>query len=323
MWQPLKGLLETTWKLSSVPSRTFGIIFLALAILSVCLNLMNDVLLTEHRVLWLIILTILYFSAVVPPVATMTKHRHRHVLYVVLWGLISLAFFLVVFYLFFFALAQTSEQQRQWDRILNLPPIFAAAIAAAIGWYAVHQFSAQNNRTNNSFSLVMQTRCNTEFVTQARYFSSAFPPPIVLDQTYKPYFPAGMRGRLEYLKKIDASKLTPSEASELQGIDEQIVLGMYAARYLLNFYEFMAYAIYAGDLDEGLLYESISPAVVGLFDRVKALRDYINVGANGDKLAFQHVQRLVEGYVKDEGDVKTTVDGWRRRLDMERAALSP
>jgi hypothetical protein len=321
MWQPLKGLLETTWKLGSVQARTAGITFLALAVVAVTFNAINDVLLTEHRVLWLSILTLLYFLAVVPPVANMTKYRHKHVLYVVLWGLISLAFVLVVSYLFFFAIAQTDAQQKQWDRILNLPPILAAAIAAAIGWYAAHQFSAQSNRTNSSFSLVMQTRCNDEFVMQARCFSSAFPPPIVLDQSHQRYFSVDLRGRLDYLKRIDASNLTPAEASELQSINEQVVLGMYAARYLLNFYEFMAYAIYAGDLDEDLLYETISPAVVGLFDRVKALRDYINVGATGDKLAFQHVQHLVEGYVRDEGGVKTTVDGWRRRLDKERAAL--
>jgi hypothetical protein len=114
------------------------VIFIAIVFTAI-----NEPLLTEHRVLWLAIISVAYFSAVIPPVANMTRYRPKHVLYVVLWGLISLAFFLTIFYLFFFALAQSEAQQRQWERVLNLPPILAAAIAAAIGWYAVHQFSSK------------------------------------------------------------------------------------------------------------------------------------------------------------------------------------
>ena len=321
MWHSLKGLLSTTWKLSSKFSCTMGIAFVVLILLGIGLRALGDPVLSMHWVAYLSATTATYLLAVIPPVTEMTKLRHKHVLYVVLWGLFSLGFFLAAFYLIFYALVTTPEELARWDRVLNLPPVLFAAIAAAIGWYAATQYAAKNNRTNNSFSLVMQTRCNTEFMKRAVDLSVKWPTTIKMTSSHEPCFPATARHRFECLKRIKAEgSLSGPETAELATYDEQMLTAIEAAKYLLNFYEFMAYGIYAGDLDEDLLYETISPAVVFLFERTLPLRTFLN-GPDGDKLAFQHLSSLVDGYLKTENGKDITIIGWLSRLELERANL--
>lgn len=320
MWQGLNGLLETTWKLSNKTERALGIAFLFFAFLSIWFSAIDEKIFTEHRIAWLIILLVTYLAAVIPPVTKMTRFQHKYVLYVVLWGLVSLTFVLVIFYLAYFALANTELEQRRWERVLNLPPVIVAAVAAAIGWYAAQQYSLKNNRTNNSFSLVMEMRCNAEFMKCTHAIAVSLPPSVSLTAEHAIYFPSQARNRFEYLKaKGLANKLNETEIAEFGRYDEQMLLGIEAAKYFLNFYEFMAYGIYVGDLDEDLLYETVSPAVVSLHRRVEAFRDYLT-GPKGDKLALEQLHRLVEGYEKDEQGRRTQVLGWAQRLDIERAS---
>lgn len=321
MWNALRGLFETTWKLCSGRDATIAVLFVVGSCLAVLSSWRQDVIYTDHRVLWYSILVVLYFWALVPPLAAMTKQHHKYVLYVVLWGLLSLAFVVVMFYLFYFALAVTADERTQWERVLNLPPVLAAAVAAAIGWYAAHQLAAKNHRTNNSFSLVMQTRCNAEFLKHATALSRTFPPPLKLTKAHAIYFPRDARQTFEdlQLKKKRGKNLTPEETKRLEAMEEHKLQAVEAAKYMLNFYEFVAYGIYANDLDEGLLYETISPAIVSLFQRTKELRGEVNGGPNGDKLSFEHLHRLVEGYDKEEHGKKMSVDGWAKRLELERA----
>lgn len=318
MWHSLKGLLSTTWNLSSKFACTMGIAFVVLVLLGIALSAAGDAILSAHWVAYLIVVTVTYFLAVIPPVTKMATLRHKYVPYVVLWGLFSLVFFLAAFYLIYYALVTTPEGLARWDRVLNLPPVLFAAIAAAIGWYAATQYSAKNNRTNNAFSLVMQTRCNTEFMKRAVDLSKNWPPTTQMTNAHQPCFPINARHRFEELKRVGAERpLSATETTEFAAYDEQMLTGIEAAKYLLNFYEFMAYGIYAGDLDEDLLYETISPAVVFLFDRTLPLRTFLN-GPDGDKLAFQHLSSLVDGYQKTENGRDITIIGWSNRLELER-----
>lgn len=322
MWHSLRSLLEETWQHATRRDACVAFLFLfALAACSV-FSLKNDPLFLDYKVLWYSVILILYFTAIAPPVARLAAERHRHVLQVVLWGLISLTVTLVAFYLFFFALAETKDQQEQWERVLNLPPVIAGAVAAAIGWYAAHQFAAKNHRTNNSFQLVMQTRCNTEFVKHARKFLIAYPSSSSIPMQDSKYFDPSARSRLEEMKrKQKAEQLTEAETTELKQFAEEKLEGIEGARYLLNFYEFMSFGIYAGDLDEELLYETISPAVVKIYEQSTALRAVLN-GPDGDVLAFQHLERLVSGYERKSHSGTEKVLGWRARLAQERVSFA-
>lgn len=318
MWKVLVGLVETTWKFSSRKDCAMAAGFgLGLFLVSWA-YMRGDPVVIDYKATWYSIVVILYFGALVPPLARMIKERHTYVLFVAMWGLISLAVFLTWFYLMFFALAPTDATGiTRWERILNLPPVIAAAVGAGIGWYVHYQMNAKLHRTANSFSLAMQTRTNSEFVARVKALKATYP-----DLTPKEpkYFSKDSRQALEARRlalKYSAS-ITLDEQKDF-ATDEMKVEGIDSVRYLLNFYEFMAFAIRAGDLDESLLYETISPAVVGIYDGSKAYREAVN-GRSEDALAFQHLHDLVSGYEDSVDGKSIRVSGWRERLELEKAA---
>jgi len=72
----------------------------------------------------------------------------------------------------------------------------------------------------------------------------------------------------------------------------------------LNYYEFMAVAIELGDLEESIVYETMSPHVVGLYNRAYACIEYVRGRDGGEPLAFEHLEILVgrwEKALKSEG----------------------
>ena len=89
-------------------------------------------------------------------------------------------------------------------------------------------------------------------------------------------------------------------------------------KYLLNFYEFMALGTHVGDLDETLLYETISPSVVGWYTRSELHCKHVR-STPTDKLAYEHLDKLVNGYKVKIGGKEMEIDGWKKKLDLDKA----
>jgi Domain of unknown function (DUF4760) len=318
MWSGIKGILDVTWKYSKPFDRVLQVTILVLVIVVAILAVRQDPIFVNSKAAWCIVGMIIYAAAIIPPVKRMTDRRHELLFYVTAWGILSLILILVAFYTVYFIVVPDSESQ-QWDRILNLPPVFAAVFGTAIGWYVHQQLSAKLHRTSNSFALVMQTRTSTEFLKHTRSLYAAYPPPTEFQTEDAKYFETSKRIEIDRIGRELAVALNPDLTKKGAYLrDLAKVEAVEGLRYLLNFYEFMAFGIHAGDLDETLLYETVSPSVVGWYTRSQTYCDKIRATA-ANKLAYQHLHRLVEGYKTKVGNKEEEIDGWKKRLDIEKA----
>jgi hypothetical protein len=319
MGSGLLRILEITWKFAKPFDRLIGITLVALTALAVFLVIKHDSIISGYGAIFWAAGIILYFTAIVPPVKRMVDRHHEYVFHVALWGIASLLLVLFAFYAIYFIVV---DDQTHWERILNLPPVFAAVFGAAIGWYVHQQLSAKNHRTNNSFNLVIQTRTSAEFLKQTRNLYSAYPP-TGFNSNDTDYFDTMKRVAVYQKGRNLEAKEKPTEDEKLAHLNELSKMdAVEGLMYLLNFYEFMAFGIQAGDLDENLLYETLSPSVVVWYSRARPFIDFLH-SKNDNKLAYQHLDKLVEGYSRKVGDKDEVVDGWRKRLEIEKANLSP
>jgi hypothetical protein len=319
MWSGIRNILEKTWKYATPFDRMIGITLVTIIIVAIFLGIKGDDLFIDHRATWIVICLILYAVALIPPVKRMTDQRHELVFYVASWGLVSLVVWLVAFYVLFFILIPDQTARNQWDRVLNVPPILGALFGATIGWYVHQQLNAKLHRTSNSFALIMQTRTNTEFLKYTRSLYAVYPPPDEFPAEDLMFLKAHKRAELDKFTleiqigaEIDPQKKRSylHELSKVEAIE--------GLKYLLNFYEFMAQGVHAGDLDETLLYETISPSVVGWYSRCQAYCNQVR-SAPSNKLAYQHLHKLVEGHVMKVGTKEIEVHGWKRKLEIEKA----
>jgi hypothetical protein len=252
----------------------------------------------------------------------MADRRDELLLYVAIWGIISLTAFIIAFYVVFFvATGASSATETSWDRVLNFPPVIAAVVGAGLGWYVHQQLSAKFHRTGNSFALVIQMRTSSEFISHTKKLAavySIFDPFPSTDCEYA--LRNNKRVELDQLRRtISAHPEKHDATAKLKCLNELAKIeAIEGLKYLLNFYEFMAFAIQAADLDETLLYETISPHVVGWYNQTKVLREALSERP-GDKLAFQHLERLVKGYKETAARKVIDFDGWEKRLAHEAA----
>lgn len=323
MFSGIQGLLETTWKYATRVDCAFGFFLIIALVLATVFGIEHHPILLDHLVAWCVGTVAIYFIAIIPPVKRMAARRHELVTYVAVWGIVSLTVFVVAFYFVYFAVTDGKEPDgATWDRLLNFPPVIAAVVGAAIGWYVHQQMQAKFHRTTNSFNLVMQTRTNSEFINHFRKFASVYPSTREVPPEHSPYFLPSKRGEIDEIgEKVehDGASITKEQALEYwTGL--RYVEAIEGLKYLLNFYEFLALGIKLGDLDDSLLYETISPSVVGLYERSKAYRMDVRKRAS-DKLAFQHLECLVCGYTEAIGRRTVNIEGWAKRLEREKADL--
>src|ERR1700722_19830304 len=132
MGSGIKRLLGITWDYATPTDRACGMAVIFIGLLAAIFWFKQDSALLDYKAIWCVVATLLYFIAIVPPVKRMAGRQHILLLYVAVWGIISLIVGLVSFYATYFSLV---EDTAQWDKILNLPPVFAAVMGAAIGWY--------------------------------------------------------------------------------------------------------------------------------------------------------------------------------------------
>lgn len=217
---------------------------------------------------------------------------------------------ILVFYVAFFAFnSGIQDVPAAADKILNVPPVLVAIWGASLGWYVHFQASMKNQRTANAFAIILQTRTNTEFLKQLALVRRYFPAPQKLDDADRDLFSPRALFDIRIKIREEKEKSAPDQ-TELGKLKQQFAKAraIDAFRYLLNFYEHIAVAIKGNDLDELMLYETISPHVVGLFDRAEAYRRFMQSpdGAN-EILAFEHMEEMIPR--------------WRRWLQEDKVIL--
>jgi hypothetical protein len=282
-----KDLLTNCW---------WSWVALLCSVITVAITLTNPALSLEQTgMLWVASYTALcvFFSR---PLILAACSGHQHLLTVCLWSFVLVFLLVLLSYYSFYAFVPPSLAQH-YGKFLNIVPVFVAIWAAALGWFVHFRLSTKAHRTNNAFQICMEMRKSGEYLKRAEMVSLHFPSGTSsIPQAYHPHFPA------DSLQKAKA--LNPA-----QPLAVEMAEALQALRYQLNYFEFMAVGIKAGDLDEELLYNSISVQVVKLFERSSGLILYINADAPagaGQRLAFCELRALV--------------NRWKPRLESDTAS---
>lgn len=229
-----------------------------------------------------------YFSLCGFFVYPLIKAAHagkKHILTVCVWSfLVVVVGVAYIHYVFYLLTGQPGVKPASYDKFLNVVPVLVAIWAAAVGWFVHFRLSTSAHRTNNAFVITMEMVKSAEFLKRQEIVSKNFPPGTQdIPAAYHPFFPgAALR---------DAINARPKVADHVEKAE-----AIYALKYILNFYEFMAVGIKKGDLDEELVYDTNCVQVVNLFSRSKAFVDYIVADApagGGQPLAFSELRILV------------------------------
>lgn len=173
------------------------------------------------------------------------------------------------------------------ERLLTIPAVGTALWGTAMGWYVHFQASSKNNRTANSFNLLMQTRTCGEFLKRANAVISSYPQGTVIpNEDVDLFLPEAL---------AEAKRKFAEALSSSKGVGEARLLlkktnAAASLKYLLNYYEFMSVGISKRDLDEELLYETIAVTVTSMYER--SLSPIARIREK-QPLAFQHLERLV------------------------------
>lgn len=251
---------------------------------------------------WLMLIpSIGWFVGLMPPVVRLAiSDRHYAMKYVASWAAAAMCLLIFTWYAVFFAFVPVdSPNFEAFSRLLNVPPAILAIFGAGLGWYVTYQSSMKTHRTNNAFALVQQTRTSAEYLKHLRAFQVIYPPGCNMTDADRPYFDRNkvreLPGLYEDFKELECARSSDNRIDRRK-LTEEIsrIEAVLSAKYLLNFYEFMAYAIEVGDLDEDILYETISPTVTGIYSRTMAFRKYMQ--EIEDPLVMEHLGNLVNAW---------------------------
>lgn len=280
----------------------------------------------------LIALALLFFTGAIPGITRCAAQGPHSIWPVVRGAFVILVIFLVVFYTSFHWIAASAAAQHFEisDKFLNFPPMVIAIWAAGVGWYIHFQASAKNHRTNNAFSLLMQTRTCAEFLNRAQVVQHRYPHGSVVPKEDVELFASSalrdLREQLREAESPDASVVT-AEASADTSAEQVRIAKEYlekakaadALKYLLNYYEFMSVGIKAKDLDEELLYQTICVTVTSMYARARPFIEHVRTAPVGtaQPLAFTALEELVKKWeqrLADETHAYTKVLATERGL---------
>lgn len=249
-----------------------------------------------------------YLLMVFRPMIKMGQQRHKQLAVLTAWAIIGFFVLLTCLILAFFSLADLIVESQQpfgsapgtvgvvngdlklYERLIFVPPVIAAIWAAGFGWLISYQSAMKTQRTAHAVAFSIQLLTNSEIIGRQDKLRRAFPP------GEKIKFDAWCLGperhkrlpiaRLEFeaAKELEEKKKLLAEIHTMEAVD--------ALRSILNQYEFMAVGIKQGDLDEDILYETVSPAVRSVWEQSEPFRKYVHECTN--VLAWEHLASLLE-----------------------------
>jgi hypothetical protein len=209
------------------------------------------------------------FTFVGPVLRLAREERDKAIRIVVFWGLIGLLLFVVSFVAAYSQFAPTGGSA-DYDRLLNIVPAVIAVWVAGLGWYMQHQIAMKSHRTNHAFNLVMQTRTSGEYLRAVRAFQRVYAGRSIPPEDEK-FFNRSAMGMLPDLEKKLRNPSLPEIEREVVLEEIAKLEAGTAAKYLLNYFEFVARGIAGGDLDEKIIYDTIAPSIITIFSQSEAL----------------------------------------------------
>lgn len=292
----------------------FLILFLSSIVAMICFEVGGGTPPTYYRTYrgWFLVLpgTLLLLAFVGPIVRLASEEKERAVQAVLFWGLVGLLTFVITFIAAYSEFSPPPGTNlggggNPYDRLLNIVPAVIAIWGAGLGWYTQHQIAMKTQRTSHAFNLIMQTRTNSVYAENQAKFQAVYPVGHSMDAKDAALFKHEVAMELPDIDElIESGNLKPEDRTcALQ--KKRKIEAILAAKYLLNYYEFMARAIESGDLDEQVLYDTVGTTVIGLFNRTKVFREGF---ADSQPLAMQALNPIVRRWEK-----RKHVDGARVR----------
>lgn len=207
---------------------------------------------------FLVVLLVLYFSSIIPPV--LAAHRamgYRALKHVVAASFVSLMVLTAALYYFIYILAGDLQKA---DRFLNLPVAVFAVFSALLGVYVSYQSASRASRMKNAYDLLALATTNQEIISRMLAVRRVYPIGARIETPYRPDLASPST-----LAAIERQIETEGKTKELQE-ERQKCEAHYSLRRLLNFYENMAVWIRQEGADEDVLYDTLSPVVIDLFE---------------------------------------------------------
>lgn len=232
------------------------------------------------------IATFLFVVGFARPVIRMAREGYPSILSVCVTVTIVFVLFLAGFYWSYFLIVGTLAAGGQpTSKLLDLPTPMLAVWAAGLGWYVTFQLGRRNQRTSHAVALVLGTRTNAEFQKNAVRCRRWFPDAASLKDVDTWLFGIdAVKSAREKLDKDDKSTVTALNHAH----------GIQALKYMLNYYEFVAVGIAAGEFDEEMVYEAIGEHLIRLYERGARVRDWLRDPDGGkEPLAWCHLDTLV------------------------------
>jgi hypothetical protein len=192
---------------------------------------------------------------------------------------------LTAFYLSYYLIVGNLSSQGSAAKLLDLPPLLLALWAAITGWYVHFQLTCRNHRVSNAVSIVLSRSTNADLRRRLDMLRKYLPTKQHIDELDTSFF------RRDSMERAKAG-FKPDDPQCVRNM--RLTQSVDALKYLLNYYEFMAVAIALGDLEESIVYETVSPHVVGLYDRAAAYLKFARGKEGGEPLAFEHLGALVD-----------------------------
>jgi len=236
---------------------------------------------------WLAAIDAFLIAAFARPVLTMARQGYESVLSVCIVVSVVFVISLVAFYLScYFILGNLRSDGSPVAKLLDLPAPLVAVWAAGLGWYITFQSGRRSQRTSHAVSLVLSTRTNSEFLKQSDIVRKRLPTKSDVDD-----IPSELYAPNALKKAQDAYVKDDVETTKRLRAARSII----ALKYMLNYYEFMAVGIEAGDIDEQMIYEALGEHVIKLFDRGEEVRKWLRDPQKGnEQLAWCHLEKLVD-----------------------------
>jgi len=180
----------------------------------------------------------------------------------------------------------------------------AAAMMAGVGWVVQHQSSARASRRAHTFGVLMQSRLSGEFQDQVRRRASVYGSGNAVTAADAPLVKkAGLKAAIDALD----AEMAQSLAQALPNLKQQIQdtfrqrraevrrkhRSLDGVSYLLNFYEFICAGISRRELDERLLWDTLSDIAIALHRDTEQVRAYLR---KTQPKVYEHFDELIGGY---------------------------
>ncbi|AWB66866.1 hypothetical protein C2869_10665 [Saccharobesus litoralis] len=192
------------------------------------------------------------------------------------FGVLGLALLFLVVAIWQSAIPQGGASKMNSEAI-DLLGYTSAGALVILGWFVQHQLTRQHNKTNHSLNVLLQMRVSEEFQEQTRLANR--------------YYPSRSHTTISK-EDVETYHSSNTVLSNTDLTDTQKKIQSISAHsYLLNYYEFLAYGIKSGVLDEELLFQTIGAVVIGHYQRAEQIVSYAR---NKSKKTFSNLVELEE-----------------------------